>query len=435
MFEIGVISLFAISLVLCISFDISILAALVFGFFLFFGYGLVKKYSAKAMAAMAFSGVKTVKNILITFVLIGMITAIWRVCGTIPYIVYHATRFCTPGVMVLVTFLLCCVISALTGTAFGTAATMGVICTTMATSMGVPILYSGGAVLAGSFFGDRCSPMSTSALLVSTLTKTDLYRNITNMVKTSAVPFVISCGIYALLGRGVTADYDVSGVQNLFADAFVLHPAAVIPAAAIIVLSCLKINVKITMSVSILCGMAVAVCVQGAGVSELLKIAVWGYKPEDPQVAALLSGGGIQSMVKVFSIVCLSSCYSGMFNGTGLLEGFRGGLNRLSKRILPFGSILLTSIITVMISCNQALGIMLTHQLCVDTEQDPETLASHLENTVVVVAPLIPWSIAGAVPLASVGAPTACILTACYLYLLPIWNYAVEIHKHFRSKK
>lgn len=435
MFEIGVISLFAISLVLCISFDISILAALVFGFFLFFGYGLVKKYSAKAMAAMAFSGVKTVKNILITFVLIGMITAIWRVCGTIPYIVYHATRFCTPGVMVLVTFLLCCVISALTGTAFGTAATMGVICTTMATSMGVPILYSGGAVLAGSFFGDRCSPMSTSALLVSTLTKTDLYRNITNMVKTSAVPFVISCGIYALLGRGVTADYDVSGVQNLFADAFVLHPAAVIPAAAIIVLSCLKINVKITMSVSILCGMAVAVCVQGEGVSELLKIAVWGYKPEDPQVAALLSGGGIQSMVKVFSIVCLSSCYSGMFNGTGLLEGFRGGLNRLSKRILPFGSILLTSIITVMISCNQALGIMLTHQLCVDTEQDPETLASHLENTVVVVAPLIPWSIAGAVPLASVGAPTACILTACYLYLLPIWNYAVEIHKHFRSKK
>ena len=203
MLEISVISIFALSLVLCISFDISILAALVFGFFLFFGYGLMKKHSAKAMAAMAFSGVKTVKNILITFILIGIITATWRVCGTIPYIVYHATKVCTPGAMVLVTFLLCCVISALTGTAFGTAATMGVICTTMATSMGVPILYSGGAVLAGSFFGDRCSPMSTSALLVSTLTKTDLYRNIVNMVKTSVVPFVISCGIYALLGRGI----------------------------------------------------------------------------------------------------------------------------------------------------------------------------------------------------------------------------------------
>ena len=93
MFEIGVIFLFALSLVLCISFDISILAALVFGFFLFFGYGLVKKHSAKDMAVMAFSGVKTVKNILITFVLIGMITAIWRICWSKRH--NNGQRFCT----------------------------------------------------------------------------------------------------------------------------------------------------------------------------------------------------------------------------------------------------------------------------------------------------------------------------------------------------
>ena len=109
MIEISVLSLFAVALVFCIGFDISILIALVFGFFLFFGYGLFRKHSVKEMAAMAFSGIKTVKNILITF-------------------------------------LLCCLISALTGTAFGTAATMGVICTTMAGSMGIPILYSGGAM-------------------------------------------------------------------------------------------------------------------------------------------------------------------------------------------------------------------------------------------------------------------------------------------------
>ena len=434
MAEISVISLFAVSLVLCIGFDISLLLALVLGFFLFFGYGLYRGHSVRNMAAMAFSGVKTVKNILITFVLIGIITAVWRVCGTIPYIVYHATRVCTPGIMVLITFLLCCLISALTGTAFGTAATMGVICVTMSTSMGVPLLYSGGAVLAGSFFGDRCSPMSTSALLVSTVTGTDLYRNIGNMVKTSVVPFLITCGIYTFLGLGTGGDYDTTAIRGLFAENFSLHPAALIPAAVIILLSCFRVNVKITMSVSILCGMLVAFFVQKVAPGELVSIALWGYAPEDAQVAALLSGGGIRSMMKVFCIVCLSSSYSGMFNGTGLLEGFRGGLNRLSRRILPFGGILVTSILTVMVSCNQALAIMLTQQLCVDVEPDPETMASHLENTAVVVAPLIPWSIAGAVPLATVGAPTACILTACYLYLLPLWNYAMEIRR-YRKKK
>ena len=430
MVEIGVLSLFAAALVLCIGYDISILVALVFGFFLFFGYGLFKKHSVKAMAVMAFSGIRTVKNILITFLLIGIITAVWRVCGTIPYIVYHATKVCSPGIMVLITFLLCCLISALTGTAFGTAATMGVICVTMASSMGVPLLYSGGAVLAGSFFGDRCSPMSTSALLVSTVTGTDLYRNIGNMVKTSLVPFVITCGIYLFLGMGTTGDFDTTAIQALFAEHFRLHPAALIPAAVIILLSCFRVNVKITMSISILCGMTVACFIQGASVGELLRIALLGYQPEEARLAALLSGGGIQSMVKVFCIVCLSSCYSGMFNGTGLLNGFRGSLIRLSGRILPFGSILVTSVITVMVSCNQTLAIMLTQQLCRDTEPDPETMASHLENTAVVIAPLIPWSIAGAVPLATVGAPTACILTACYLYLLPVWNYAAAWYHH-----
>ena len=430
MIELGVISAFAVSLMICIGFDISILAALVFGFFLFYGYGLYRKHAPGEMISLAFSGIKTVKNILITFILIGIITATWRACGTIPYIVYHATKICSPNAMVLITFLLCCLISVLTGTAFGTAATMGVICVTMASSMGVPLVYSGGAVLAGSFFGDRCSPMSTSALLVSTVTGTDLYRNIGSMVKTSAVPFLITCGIYTLLGSGSGSHYDVSQIQSLFADNFVLHPAALIPAVVIILLSCFRVNVKIAMSISILCGMAVAFLIQDISLTELAGIAIWGYKPEAAEVAALLSGGGVQSMVKVFCIVCLSSCYSGMFNGTGLLEGFRGSLNRLSKKILPFGSILITSVITVMISCNQTLAIMLTHQLCMDTEPDPETMASHLENTAVVIAPLIPWSIAGAVPLATVGAPTISILTACYLYLLPVWNYAVAIRNY-----
>ena len=47
MIEISVISLFAVALVFCIGYDISILIALVFGFFLFFGYGLYKKNSVR----------------------------------------------------------------------------------------------------------------------------------------------------------------------------------------------------------------------------------------------------------------------------------------------------------------------------------------------------------------------------------------------------
>lgn len=42
--------------------------------------------------------------------------------------------------------------------------------------------------------------MSTSALLVSELTGSDIYTNIKNMIKSAAVPAVLTCVIYAVLG-------------------------------------------------------------------------------------------------------------------------------------------------------------------------------------------------------------------------------------------
>ena len=134
-------------------------------------------------------------------------------------------------------------------------------------------------------------------------------------------------------------------------------------------------------------------------------------------------------MLKVCAIVCISASYSGMFDGTGLLDQIRTMLQNLSKKVTPFGGILITSVLAGMISCNQTLTIMLTHQLCSETEKNPEQMASHLENTAVIIPPLIPWSIASTVTLTSVNAPVLCIAAGFYLYLLPIWNLAAALFK------
>jgi len=60
-----------------------------------------------------------------------MMTAIWRASGSIAFIVYYASQICVPSLMLLGTFLLCTMMSLLTGTSFETAATIGVICLTM----------------------------------------------------------------------------------------------------------------------------------------------------------------------------------------------------------------------------------------------------------------------------------------------------------------
>ena len=146
---------------------------------------------------MSGRGIRTIKNILFIFILIGMITAVWRACGTIPFIIYHMSGLLIPSVFILIVFLLCCFVSLLTGTSFGTAATIGIICMSIAKANGIDPTFTGGAILSGIYFGDRCSPMSTSAILISELTQTDIYCNIKNMFKSALLPFSVTCLLYA----------------------------------------------------------------------------------------------------------------------------------------------------------------------------------------------------------------------------------------------
>mgnify|MGYP003213077447 CR=1 FL=1 len=413
--ELLFLALFAASLIACVVTGASVVFALVFGYILFFFYGLIHGKSVKEMLRFSRNGIFTVKNVLLTLLLISMLTAIWRACGSIAYIVYYASAICTPSVMLLASFLLCCLISFLTGTSFGSAATIGVICMTMANSMGIPAFLTGGAILAGIFFGDRCSPVSTSALLVSELTKTDLFSNIRNMTRSAPVPFILSCVLYGILGFSVHTGSAADTTRNLLRDYYAFSPLMLLPVVIVLVLSLLHVDVKKTIAISGLVGMVIAVLVQHFPVSELPALCFSGFSPSDGEIAKLIVG--------------ISSCYSGMFEGTGFLNGIEALMEKLGSRITPYGTTLLTSIVTSAISCNQTLAIMLTSQLCGENNPERSSFALDLENTVVVIAPMIPWSIAGAVPLAAIGAPNISIAVAFYLYLLPLWGLAVHLFR------
>jgi len=417
--------LFIIVLLLSILLKVSITYALLLGYIMFFIYGLLKKYSIYQMIQMSLEGIRTVKNILLVFLLIGIITAVWRGAGTIPMIVYSSSKLIVPSAFILTVFLLNCLVSVLIGTAFGTAATIGVICMIVGNIMGQNPIYVGGAILSGVYFGDRCSPMSTSALLVSTLTKTDIFQNIKQMIHTSAIPFTVTCVVYLLIGIAEQSSLPSLDILQLFNANFVLNWITLLPAVLVILLSFFKINVKSIMITSILAASIICLFVQQMDVLELLRMMVIGYRAKDPQLAGMIDGGGILSMLRVSAIVCIASSYSGIFDKTGLLRKFKEHLASLACRLTPFGSATVVSILTGMIACNQTLTIMLTYQLCKDIIKDQSELAITLENTAVVVAPLIPWSIASVVPIAAISAPTSCILAACYLYLLPIVNLLI----------
>lgn len=425
--------LFSLSLITCLLLKFSVVYALVIGYIIFIIYGLIKRHNLIILIKKSFEGVLTVKNILLVFILIGMITALWRASGTIAFIVYMGSKLISPSILILLTFLLCSILSVLIGTSLGTAATMGVICASIGKTMGVNPYYVGGAVLSGIYFGDRCSPMSTSALLIAELTKTNLYTNIKLMIKTSIVPFIVTCLFYLLLGFKSTISNISVNVIEIFKQNYNLNIIVIIPAILIVILSILKINVKKTMLVSIIISFIIAIFIQRDSIVALINYCIFGYHHPNERLNLMMKGGGILSMVNVSLIVGISSSYSGIFKETKMLVSLKKHLKDFSKKTSSYFVIFLSSIISGAIACNQSLGTILTNELCGELVEK-QKMAIILENTIILLVGLIPWNIAMGVPLKTIGIGVMSGIYAFYLYFLPLWNLFLGVIEE-RNKK
>ena len=425
--------LFSLSLIFCLLLKLSVVYALIIGYMIFVIYGLIKGHNLIVLIKKSFEGVLTVKNILLVFILIGMITALWRASGTIAFIVYMGSKLISPSILILLTFLLCSILSVLIGTSLGTAATMGVICASIGKTMGVNPYYVGGAVLSGIYFGDRCSPMSTSALLISELTKTNLYTNIKLMIKTSIIPFIVTCLFYLFLGFKSKVSNISVDVTEIFKQNYNLNIIVIIPAILIIILSILKINVKKTMLVSIVISFIIAMFIQRDSIVALINYCIFGYHHPNERLNLMMKGGGILSMVNVSLIVGISSSYSGIFKETKMLVSLKKHLKDFSKKTSSYFVIFLSSIISGAIACNQSLGTILTNELCGELVEK-QKMAIILENTVILLVGLIPWNIAMDVPLKTLDVGIMSGLFAFYLYFLPLWNLFLNFIKERKYK-
>lgn len=417
--------LFFTSLLFSVYQDISILYSLVFGLACFILIALRRGFTLPHLYSMMLEGSRKSLIVIKIFVLIGAITAVWRACGTISFIVYYAIAFMSAKYFILSAFLLSCIVSFLLGTSFGTVGTIGVVLIVLAKSGNIDSNIAAGAIIAGAYFGDRCSPMSSSANLISVLTKTDLYTNVINMMKTSAIPFFLSIAGYTFLSHWNPLSFYGNQIGNEIVTCFNISFIVVLPAIVILLCAACRMNVKLSMGISILSGIVIGMFYQHITALEMLGYIVTGYHRNGTGFfAGIIQGGGLYSMLKVSLIVFISSAYSGIFAGTGILKDLGIFFERLSQKVGLYSTTIITSTLSAAFSCNQTLAVMLTYQfehiIYKKRQLSNYQLAVDLENTVILISALIPWNIAGAVPAATLSANAGFILYAFYLYLVPL---------------
>lgn len=414
------------------------------------GVGFVasrRGYSLGEIFCMGYAGARKSLIVVEVFFHIGALTAAWRAAGTIGFLVYYGFQLLSPDAFIVGCFALCAVFSVLLGTAIGTVGVLGISLVVMAKGGGLNPALAAGAIIAGAYFGDRCSPMSSSAHLVASLTRTDVYANLKNMFRSALLPLILSLTGYALLSK----IFPLASFENRFtediAELFQLHPLTVVPAVLVLVGCMLRIRIKNIMFCSTLTAMVIAVTLQEVPFTKLFRFLVTGYvSPIDSPAAILFNGGGWISIINSILIVFFSSAFAGVFEGAQLLAEVERRVQLLFQRIGGYLTNLIVSILVSAAACNQTLAILLVAQIqsrLYPDVSEKARFALMLENSVILISPLIPWNIALSLPMAVLDVGPDCIPFLLFLWFMPLtgwfwprsWNLAHAYHGQDLEKK
>ena len=422
----------------CMALGASLSWALLAGLACFFLVGLRRGYSAWELGRMAAEEMKTAGKVLRILLLIGLLTALWRACGTVAFFVRAGVSLITPNTFLLVAFLLPALFSMAFGSSFGVVGTAGVILMTIARSGGANLLAAGGAVMSGIYVGERLSPASSAAAVAAAVSEVDDRAFRSRMWRDTLVPFALTLAFYGALSPVCPIHQVDEGIMRALSEGFQLSWPVILPAAALLALPWLKMSAVGSLVVSCVLSAVCALWIQHMEAGQLLWSCVAGYRAVQPELGDILSGGGLWSMVDVAVIVVLSCAYSGIFSGTGFLDPVTEKMGALMDRIGLFATHVLLSLGTCMLFCNQTVGTVLSAQLTREEYRrrglPPMEMAANIGNSVINLAGLVPWAIACSVPLATMGVGLAILPFAAYLYLLPLCCWMGEVRKGRKSR-
>ena len=431
-------AVFMAAMLFSLTSGVSMALALVAGLLAFSLVALRRGFAVRAIGAMFVKGMWESRIVVLVMLLIGCLTSLWRQTGTIAYFTYHGIRLIPPGLFLLAAFALSSLMSFALGTSFGVAGTTGVILMTIARASGVNPALVGGAVMSGLYVGDRGSPAASSASLVANETGTDVSENIRRMLPSSILPFALCVILYAALSRFSRPDSVDAALLSRFAGEFRLSPWCLLPTILLLALAFAGLNIKWVMAANIAASVALAALLQGAPVTQILRMTILGYAPRSAELAPILSGGGIRSMLEVEAILLISSGLSGIFEGTRMLASIEGAFQALRRRFGRFPAMVAASLAACAVFCNQTIGIIMCRQCMARNyagdRAERTAMMLDIENSVVTLAGLVPWCIASSVPLKMLGCGISALPFAAYLYLIPLcWGITLRLRRGRRA--
>lgn len=365
----------------------------------------------KALADTIDYGGKIAMQPTIIMMLIGALIAAWIACGTVPMIIFWGLKIISPSIFLVTACIICVIVSIATGSSWSTAGTVGIALMGIGAGLAINPAMTAGAIISGSYFGDKMSPMSDSTNLSAAVSEADLFDHIRSMLYTAGPSLLISLGLFTVLGfKHGSGDVDsevidrtLSAIQTNFnIDGVLLTIVLLLPAVVVIGMAIKKCPSIPTLLISTLVAVIIAMIFQEQSLSSMATVLDSGFTIDSgyADFDKLMNRGGLQSMLWTASLGMLGMLYGAIMEKTGLLDSFLEKLKRFTKSLGGLvTTVIFTNVILLAATASQTLAIVVGGRMYIPEfkKKDllPQTLSRTLEDSGTIISPLIPWSLCG----------------------------------------
>ena len=376
---------------------------------------------------------------ILILITVGLLIGSWKASGTIPMMIYYGIQMVSPQYLLVTAFLTTALVSVVTGTSWGSVGTMGVALMGIASGLNVSLPATAGAVIAGSYFGDKMSPLSDTTNLAPIAAGSDLYGHIRHMLWTTVPATIISLIVYAVAGTHVVdgGAYDSEAVHVMLSTLDMMYNWSwllLLPVVIVLVGSVMKLpTIPVMLGSSAFAGI-MAIFIQHITLTNVFKCMVKGFDVSmitapgfNPKTVAwsvtrLINGGGMNSIMSTTLLVFCAFCFAGIMSRAGCLTVV---LEKLLSIVKNTGGLIASTVIAcitmALTTGSSYLSILIPGEMFKDAYKAKNlaavNLSRTLEDSATVVVPLVPWSAAGAYMTATLGVPTLSYLpwaVLCY---------------------
>ena len=374
---------------------------------------------------------------------VGMLIGTWILSGTVPAMIYYGVQVLNPSIFYAASALICAIVAISIGSSWTVAGTLGIGLMGIAGSFELSPAITAGAIISGAYFGDKLSPMSDTTNLAAAATGVDLFDHIRHMLWTTVPSFIIALTIFALIGSSNAATpEEIALLQASLEQEFAIGVHLMLPLLLMLVLVYKRFPAYPAIVISAMTGAVFALIFQPNVVLRLagdpgnlsqafvLLKGIWislfaGYVSASGNefLDALLSKGGMSSMLNtVWLIVCALS-FGGVLERTGILNYL---LTLALRSVSNTGSLITTTVGTCIsaniLAADQFIAVALPGRMYKGEYErrglSPLNLSRTLEDSATLTSALIPWNTCGAYMSATLGIATLSYAPFAFFNLL-----------------